>query len=63
MFNDTEYFGKSPDDVVAALQKLHPTFTVVKVPTGALVTMDHKLTRYRVWFNPTTNLVTRVSNG
>lgn len=63
MFNEAEYLGKSPDDVVADLQKKFPTFTVAKVPMGSMVTMDHKLTRYRVWYNPKTNLVSSITNG
>ncbi|MNR94801.1 Potato inhibitor I family protein [compost metagenome] len=59
----TENVGKPVDDVVASLEKKLEDFRVVKVAMGSFVTMDHRLDRVRVWYNPETNLVTGVTNG
>lgn len=58
-----QHMGRNVDEVVAELKQDYPTRTIAKVPMGALVTMDHRLDRYRVWYNPETKKVTNITNG
>ena len=49
------------EDVEEALKKIkdeRPELTVVKVESGSMVTMDYRLDRVRVYFDPETNKVT-----
>lgn len=57
------YIGHNVDEIAALMKLDHPSHTIAKVPQGAMITMDHRLDRYRVWYNPDTKKVTRITNG
>jgi hypothetical protein len=55
--------GKNVDIVVTTLTAKCPGMAIYKVPEGNKVTMDYNLNRIRVWFNPSTQLVSSITNG
>ena len=52
--------GVNVDVALERIRKDMPSHSlVVKIPVGSMVTADHRTDRVRVWYDPTTNLVTK----
>ena len=45
------------DAAVSAIKAERPELYVVKVTSGSMVTMDYRLDRVRVWYDPETGRV------
>ena len=53
--------GVDVDVALERIRKSMPSHSeVVKVPTGSVVTMDYRTDRVRIWYDETTNLVTKI---
>lgn len=61
--DDSAYKGRPFSEVVAALEKKNPGSRIHAISEDHMVTMDHKMGRIRVRYNPETGLVTKVTYG
>jgi len=62
-YPDETYIGRNVDEVQTELKILHPGSSIHTVTKYATVTMDFKMSRIRIWYDPKTNEVVEITNG
>ena len=55
--------GTDGEEAAAIIQAREPGLTVVTIPEGSMVTMDHRMDRIRVWTDRETGKVKTVKRG